>query len=294
MTFKKFMAIIAMVSPTFLFAQKEITITDANKDMSLGNKSSFVLTIPEANSKDVNGHWIKLMKKEKGKPEANNLEIKVARVTIKDISVAPFNVYTSAVDVAGNVQFTAWFMEGDSSVIASDSTDEVSRIRRYLHDFGVQEYKSVAQDQLAAEQKKSKQLDGFYDGVVKDQKKADDAIANAQKQIAELQDKNAKEAAKVETAKANRANMSADVGAQQDLDAQNKTAKQLQVYISDQQKAEDNIKSNNARIARLQEKIKEETANSDKAKNLQGPARANADAQKTVVAAASDKLNNIK
>ena len=185
-------------------------------------------------------------------------------------------------------------MSGDSFIVAGDSTDKVAAIKKYLHDFGVQEYRNTAGNQLEAEQKKSKQLDKIYDGFVKDQKKAEEAVSDAKREIEKLQGKNKQEEGNIEKAKANKLSSNASVGKQDNLDAQKKTAKQVESYIKDQQRAEDDIKSNNKRIERLQQKIKEETVNADKAKNLQAPALSNADAQKTVVTVASEKLNKIK
>lgn len=296
MILKKLIGVAAISLPTLLFAQKDITISESEKEISAGNKNSYVVLIPETKAKDVNEDWQKMMKKDaKGKVEGNKDEVKTTLITVKNISLNPLTIYSKSVETKEGVQLSAWFADEDSVFISTAATPDKSlAVQKYLHDFAVQEYKAVAKTQLEAEQKTLKDLQKVYDGFVKDQKKADNAVVNAQKEIARLQDKNKDEEGNIKQAIANKNANKAISDQQKNLDAEKKHTKELEGYINDQKKAEDNIKSNNKRIERLQDKIKEESANSDKAKQNQGPASSNIDAQKTRIAAASDKLNNIK
>jgi hypothetical protein len=296
MILKKLIGVAAITLPTVLFAQKDITISESDKEISAGTKNSYVVLIPEAKSKEVNQDWQKMLKKDtKGKVEDNKGEVKGTLIAIKNISLNPLTIYSKSVETKEGVQLSAWFADGDSIFISTAATaDKSLAVQKYMHDFAVQEYKAVAKTQLETEQKAQKDLQKIYDGFVKDQKKAENAVTNAQKEIARLQDKNKDEEGNIKQAIANKNANKAIADQQKNLDAEQKHAKELQGYIKDQQKAEDNIKSNNKRIEKLQDKIKEESAAADKAKQNQGPASSNIDAQKAKVAAASDKLNNIK
>lgn len=288
-------AVAAIAMPSILFAQKDITVTESDKEMSLGTKNAYVMLIPEAKAPDINGDWQKLLKKDaKGKIEDNKVEVKTSLITIKNVSQVPLTIYSRTVETKEGVQVSAWFVEGDSFISTPVSTDKSLAIQKYLHDFGVQEYKSIAQAQLETEQKTLKDLQKVYDGFVKDQKKAENAVSSAEKDIVKLQEKNKDEEGNIKQAIANKNANKAISEQQKDLAAEKKHTKELQGYIQDQQNAENNIKSNNKRIERLRDKIKEENANADKARQNQGPASSNVEAQKTHVAAAQDKLNNIK
>lgn len=295
MMIKRLISFTGLLLPLLSYAQQEITITETSKDFSGGNKNSYVLTIPEASLKDVNNDWQKMIKKDaKGKIEDNKSEVKASLVTLKSVSGVPLMIYSRTMEAKEGIQLSAWLMEGDSFISTGYSADKSTAVQKYLHDFGVQEYKAVAKKQLEDQQDKQKQLEKIYDGFVKDQKKADKEVADAQKEIEKLKQKNIDEEGNIKQAKANKEANISTASSQKDIDAEKKHTKELEGYIKDQEKAENNIKSNNKRIERLQDKIKEETANSAKAKDNQGPASNNVDAQKTQVAAAQDKLNNIK
>lgn len=281
--------------PALLFAQQDITVKEMPKDFSAGSQNAYVLTIPEATTKDVNSDWQKWVKKDaKGKIEDNKGEVKSSLVTITNISSVPLTIYSRSLESKEGVQLSVWLMEGDSFISTGYSADKSTAIQKYLHDFGLQEYRAVAKKQLETQQDKQKQLEKIYDGFVKDQKKADKEVADAKKEIEKLKQKNIDEEGNIKQAKANKEANRATAASQKDVSAEKKHTKELEGYINDQQKAENNIKNNNKRIERLQEKIGEETANSEKAQQNQVTASSNVDAQKTQVAAAQDKLNNIK
>jgi len=295
MILRKIIGIAAIALPSILFAQKDITVTESPKEMSLGTQNAYVLTIPEAKAKDINDDWQRQAKKDtKGKVEEIKGEVKTTLITVKNISQVPLTIYSRILETKEGIQLSAWFVEGDSFISTTLSADKSAAVQKYLHDFGVQEYKAIAQKQLDEELKKQKDLQKIYDGFVKDQTKADKAVTDAQKDIVKLQEKNKEEEGNIKQAKADKEANNATANQQKNSDAEQKHAKELQKIIKDQQNAESNIKSNTKRIERLQDKIKEETSNSEKAKSNQGPAQSNVDAQKTQVAAAQDKLKNIK
>ena len=295
MMIKRLINTAILLAPTFLLAQQDITVSESPKDFSGGSKNAYVLTIPEAIAKDVNNDWQKWVKKDaKGKIEDNKTEVKSSLVTVQNVSAVPLTIYSRILESKEGVQLSVWLLEGDSAISTSYSADKSTAVQKYLHDFGVQEYKAVAKKDIEDQQNKLKQLEKIYDGFVKDQKKADKEVADAQKEIEKLKQKNIDEEGNIKQAKANKEANRATAASQKDIDAEKKHTKELEGYIKDQERAENNIKSNNKRIERLQEKIKEETANSEKAQQNQGPANSNIDAQKTQVADAQDKLNSIK
>ena len=295
MIFKKLIATAAIIVPCALFAQNAILISEDTKDMSAGSKNCYITLIPQAKAKDVISDWKKMLQKTtKEKLQDNNGETKATMVSVPNISTTPLTVYAKFVESTSGVQLSSWFAQGDSFIATTVSADKSIAVQKYLHDFGAMEYKDAVKNELADEQKKLKELEKTYEGFVKDQKKAENGVTSAQREIEKLQNKNKEEEGNIKQAIANKNSNYATTGQQSDLNNEKKRAKELQGYINDQQKAESNINSNNKKIEKMQDKIKEETGNAEKAKQNQIPARANADSQKGIVQQVSDKLNNIK
>lgn len=82
--------------------------------------------------------------------------------------------------------------------------------------------------------------------------------------------------------------LSAEQSKQKDLE------KAYDGFVKDQKRSESNIASYNKDIEKLQNKIKDEESNIQKAQLNQANSRADADKQKMVVQQVSDALNNIK
>ena len=273
--FKSILLIAVFALPSILFAQKEIIVTEEDKAMNTATKNCYIMIIPQARLKDVTEDWKKMVKKDaKGKMEESNGEIMMIGAISKNISASPLTITSRLVETAEGVQISSWFSDGDF-ISTTTSPDKSAAVNKYLHDFGVQQYKLAVKRELDGEEKKSKQLESVYDGYVKDQKKAESNIQNLQKDIDNLKSDITKEGAKGSNAQTNN-NVSK-------LDADKQKLK------SDQKMDKDSRD-----IEKAKGKIKNEEANITKAQAIQKTAREAADKQNTVTGQVKDKLNNIK
>ena len=218
MNFKKIMTIAAIVIPSFLFAQKDILTSEVDKEMSQGVKNSYVTLIPQAKGKDVTSDWKKYIKKDsKGKVDDNNGEIFIIGGTIKNVSNQPLNIYARVLETTEGVQLTVWISEGGVFLSTVANPDKSVAIQKFLHDFGVKQYKDAVKDQLEAEQKKQKELEKVYEGYVKDQKKAENNIVSHNKEIEKLQNKIKEENENIQKAQLNQSNSRADADKQKSV-----------------------------------------------------------------------------
>jgi hypothetical protein len=216
MNFKKllFSAIIAL--PTFLSAQVEMPIIEAEKEMSLGTKNCYMVVIPGAKAKDISESWKKYVRREtKAKAEDAANEIKIIGAVNKNISSLPFNIFAKVLETSEGAQLSAWFAEGEIFMSSKTTADKSTAVQKYVHDFAVEAEKNVMNGMIAAETKKAKDLEKAFENVVNDQKKAEGNINNANKEIEKQQAKIKEELANIDKAKASQAAARASADAQQ-------------------------------------------------------------------------------
>jgi hypothetical protein len=211
MNLKKILMIAALAIPSFLFAQKDIYITETIKNMSAGNQSCYVALIPQAAASDVTDDWKKYIRKDtKAKPDENSGEIRIMGAFCKNISPFPINIYATFLETSEGVQISAWFSDGSTFISTQSNSDKSVGVQNYLHNFGVQEYKDVVKYQLGLEQKKQKDLEKVFDGFVKDQKRSESNITSYNKDIEKLQNKIAEEQQNIQKAQSNQVTSRAD------------------------------------------------------------------------------------
>jgi hypothetical protein len=215
MNFKKIIIVAVAAIPSFLFAQKDIVISETTKNMSLGTQNCYVMLIPKAAVNDVLGDWKKYIKKDsKSKPADNNGETSILGAFSKNISPSPINIYATFLETSDGVQISAWFSDGANFISTQSNSDRSVAVQNYLHNFGVQEYKDAVKYQLDQEQKKQKDLEKVFDGFVKDQKKSESNIASYNKDIEKLQAKIAEEQQNIQKAQSNQTTSRADADRQ--------------------------------------------------------------------------------
>ena len=215
MNFKTTLLAALFAIPAFLFAQKDISITETTKNMSAGNQNCYVFLIPQAALKDVQSDWKKYIKKDsKAKPEDNNGETKILGAVSKNISPLPINIYATFLETSDGIQVSAWFADGTNFISTQANSDRSVGVQNYLHNFAIQEYKDVVKYQLDQEQKKQKDLEKVYDGFVKDQKRSEGNITSYNKDIEKLQNKIADEQKNITTAQSNQTTSRADADRQ--------------------------------------------------------------------------------
>jgi hypothetical protein len=204
MKFKKLSIFCACLFPVFLIAQKEIKVTEIEKEMSMGVKPAYVVSIPQAKLKDVNSDWKKYIKKDaKGKVEEDKGETRLIGAVNKNVSPFPFNILSKVLESSDGVQLSVWASDGDLFISTNASPDKSVAIQKYIRDFAVASYKDAVKEELKNEQDKLKETQKVLDGFVKDQKKAEDNIADDKKEIEKLQNDIKKMESEIEKAKGN-------------------------------------------------------------------------------------------
>jgi hypothetical protein len=207
-------AIIAV--PTLMIAQKPIDMTEADKEMSMGNKHCYIMTIPQTKGKDVTEAWKKYIKKDaKGKLEEANGEMKMIGAMYKNISSLPFNAFAKVLETPEGTQLTGWFSEGEIFISTATAADKSTAVQKYMHDFGVQEYKASVAKELEKENNKLKDLQKVLEGFGKNQKGADGNVENYKKEIEKLQNKIKEEQGNSAKAVDSQTKSKGDVDAQQ-------------------------------------------------------------------------------
>ena len=190
MYYKKLLSLALIAIPAFLFAQKEITVTEGEKAMSLGTKNGYVTVIPQAKLKDVVEDWKKLIRKDsKAKVEENAGELKIMGAVNKNISSFPVNIFSKIMETPDGIQLSAWVSEGEIFVSTTTTPDKSLAVQKFLHDFAAQQYRDGVKTELEGEQKKAKEIDKVYEGFVNAEKKAIDNITDYNKEIEKLQGK---------------------------------------------------------------------------------------------------------
>ena len=190
MYYQKLLSIFLLTIPTFLFAQKDITVSEGEKPMSLGTKNGYVAVIPQAKLKDVVEEWKKLIKKEsKAKVEENAGEIKIIGAVNKNISSFPINLFSKLMETPDGIQLSAWVSEGEMFVSTTAAADKSLAVQKFIHDFAAQQYRDGVKNELETEHKKAKELDKVYEEAVNAEKKAIENITNSNKEIEKIQGK---------------------------------------------------------------------------------------------------------
>lgn len=204
MQFKKITFLLLAILPYLGFAQKELKITEQEKEMSMGARNAYVVDIPQAKLKDVISDFKKYIKKDaKGKSNEDKGEISMLGAVNKNISSMPFNVFGRFVESSEGVTVSIWVADGENFVSSKATPDKSVAVSKYLKDFAIEQYKQAVKDELEKEKEKAKAEQKILEGFAKDQKKAESNIEDHKAEIANREKKIKEEEANIGTAKAN-------------------------------------------------------------------------------------------
>jgi hypothetical protein len=172
----------AMVMALNASSQYKVEVETGEKNMSKGAQTAFTVLIPEARSKDVEPVWKKyvnnrsigerisnlatqvgnIFKSEEKKASRDRLsvekkgdELYVRSIEENKISKYSMDVYARIVELPEGCQFSTFFQYTDSVFINESNVDaeRIMSLKTYVHDFGVEAYKSVVDDQIKAAKK---------------------------------------------------------------------------------------------------------------------------------------------
>jgi hypothetical protein len=204
MSFKKIVCLLLVALPFIGFAQKELKITEQEKDMSMGARNAYVVDIPQAKAKDVISDFKKYIKKDaKGKLNDDKGEISMLGAVNKNVSSMPFNVFGRFVESSEGVTVSIWVADGETFVSSKLTPDKSVAASKYLKDFAVEQYKQAVKEEFEKEKDKAKAEQKMLESFIKDQKKAESNIEDHKAEIANREKKIKEEESNIGTAKIN-------------------------------------------------------------------------------------------
>lgn len=247
------------------FAQKEITVMAVTKKMSHGIQPGFMVNVPEGKLKDV-GPALEKKLEENTKASVKEVvdEMVIYGAYNKNFSSKPYIAYAKLLETTEGVEVNAFITE-DSITFISDTgdADKVAAIKKFLHDFGVEEYKKVIGKQLKIETEKADDLKKTLEKQMKEENENTQDIGKKQREIENYN-------SQIEANKVKQSTKDEQVGAQQKLidgisdkksPEYNLGAKNLKKYEGekkalqkDAEKLARNIEENQAEIKLLEQK----------------------------------------
>ena len=141
------------------FGAYEVTVEDITKIMSKGQQPGFRVDIYQAEKKDVENTWSKLIRNEtKSKAENVNNELFIPGTYLKYISGKPLNVYTIINQYEDHLEVNAFF-ELDSVFLTKENHEtEYLAARKFVREFAVTCYRIGVAEEVKKDEKK---LDGL-------------------------------------------------------------------------------------------------------------------------------------
>lgn len=174
-----------------LSAQKEITVTSVNKQMSRGMQPGYMVNIPEATVKDVSAAYKKQLEDNtKASAKSIDNELVIYGAVNKNFSANPFIIYSKMLETTDGIELTIYVTEDSLKFIGEDSDpDKVAALKKTLHDFAASQYKMVVNKQLAVENKKLLDLKETLEDQMDDENENLKDIKQNQRNIENYQSK---------------------------------------------------------------------------------------------------------
>ncbi len=195
-------------------SQYKVEVETGEKNMSKGTQMAFTVMVPESKSKDIEPLWKKyinnrsvgerisnlatqvgnIFKSEENKASRDRLkvdkkgdELYVRSIEVDKISKYSMDVYARIVEMPEGCQFSAFFQYTDSAFINESNVDaeRILSLKTYIHDFGVEAYKNVVDDQIKAAQKEVSRQQGELKDIESNTKKEEKAITRYESDIQE-------------------------------------------------------------------------------------------------------------
>ncbi|MDW8418507.1 MAG: hypothetical protein RML37_03740 [Chitinophagales bacterium] len=166
-------------------AQADLQITTEVRSFSKGNYSSYQVTIPQASLRDTEREWMRYLRRgSKARPEMINGEIIQRGAVDKNVSPAPFIVYSKLLETGKEVILTAWFTDNDTLFYsAAQSSDRDIAVRKYLRDFAVLAYRNALSAELSREKQKLNALEEALEALIRSEERARRKINEHQRSI---------------------------------------------------------------------------------------------------------------
>lgn len=183
-------AIFFLCISNLAFSQETIEVKIEKATMSQGIQTAYIVRIPLAILKDVQGNWVKRLQENiKTKVINVNDEYLLSDVVIGEITLDTLSIYSLFIEKEDGVVLnvfvqidSAFFSpKEDKTHLAAEKID--NGIKNYVRRFAVDQYRYFAENDLEAEQKILKGLQDEYDKLGKDNEKLKKDISSLENNI---------------------------------------------------------------------------------------------------------------
>ncbi len=166
-----------------VFSQKEIKVNESNENIADGNNNCLSVVIFEADDKEVEKSWKKLMKDYKAKVNVKK-EIFADDAQINEISVNSIDVYAKTEkNKDGDVELFVAFDLGGAFLSSSQHSDKFKSAKKIMKEFGVQTAKDAVNEQLKDAEKVMKKMGSEKDALIKENENFHKKIEGWEKDI---------------------------------------------------------------------------------------------------------------
>lgn len=143
-----------------LFAQEDLQVSMKLKTLSVGEVSSFVVFIPQAEYNNVVKDWERYLESGTKEKIINTQgEIIITDKLFEKISPTTINVFSYIKEYDGEIMLVAAF-EIEGTFISRDMDEEIYLpAKKYIRDFAVLSYRAAVENELKEEEKKLKKLE---------------------------------------------------------------------------------------------------------------------------------------
>jgi len=160
------------------FTMPSYEVIEESKGMSLGANTGQSMYIPDASPEEVAKYWQENIQEYKanrklGKSRIDKLrdgEIKAEQMMIPVISTGLVNVYATFVESGSGVQMTTFYeeVEGGEFVSYDDNKSAYTAAERMLQSFGKHCTRQLIEEELRAEEKNLKKIEGEQQKLIRD------------------------------------------------------------------------------------------------------------------------------
>ncbi len=168
---------------TNLLSQKEIKVKETKTNIANGNNNALSVIIYEADEKQVEKAWKKLMKDYKGKISVKK-EIFADDARISDISANTIDIYAKIEKTKdGDIELFAAFDLGGAFLSSSKHSDKFKSSKKILKNFGITTAKEAIMTQLKEAEKIMKKLENDKKSLIKENEDLNKKIEDWKKDI---------------------------------------------------------------------------------------------------------------
>lgn len=174
---------ILILLSTIAFSQKKIKVSEGSEKYSVGQANTLTAEIYEADKKQVEKAWKKLLKKNKGKVSSKS-EMIATNVIIKKMGDKDFDVYTLIEESSeGIVTIKVAFDLGGAFLSKSLHPDRFKAAKKFVYNFCVDISKDAVNDKIKEQEKVLGKFEKEQKKLVKEKEKLKKEIEDFKQKI---------------------------------------------------------------------------------------------------------------